>query len=226
MKDDQSPRPKLTVLRTGEQEDRVDDTDQVGAKVREIRKSKGLSLAQLSETSGVPTSTLSKFETGTLSLPLDRIFGISDALGIAVTQLFDHTGFGASGGAAGRRSISRATEGRRQATDNYDCRWLFPDLIQKRMFPVVQEVLAKDVAEFGPLLRHDGEEFVLVLEGKVEVVTDIYEPIILEPFEGIYIDSRMAHAYLKASSTKAVILNVSTSAVDLVSNMTASPEQI
>ena len=189
---------------------RPDGGISVGARVRATRKSKGWSLARLSAESGIPQSTLSKFETDNLSLPLDRVFRLGDALGLAVTDLVEPTMLPAGGAAPGRRSIVRLGEGRLTRTPSYERRWLFTDLMQKRMFPLVQSVLARDLAAFGPLLRHEGEEFSIVLKGRVEVVTDIYEPVILEEMEGIYIDSRMGHAYLNAADGSSLILNVST----------------
>lgn len=181
----------------------------VGARMREARKAKGWSLARLSEISGIPLSTLSKFENGSLSLPLDRIFRLSDSLGIGMSDMFD-AGPAVSPDMPGRRSILRAGEGRQTATASYDRRWLFSDLMQKRMFPVMQTVLARDMHEFGPLSRHEGEEFSIVIKGRVQFVTEIYEPVILGEMDGIYIDSRMAHAYLNVGPGEAVILNVST----------------
>lgn len=210
MKDSQSSDKRLKVVKPGARPLAEGKADATGARVRAIRKAKGWSLARLSKASGIPQSTLSKFETGTLSLPLDRVFHVSDALGVTVMELFDPRGADSDGQAFGRRSVTRADEGRFLESGSYDCRWLFPDLLQKQMFPVVEEVRARNLSEFGPLLKHSGEEFSLVLEGTVEVVTDIYEPVILETFDGIYIDSRMGHAYLNAGDGIARILNVST----------------
>lgn len=223
MAETKSSRPKLSLLSADDSSARNDEDTQIGARVRALRKSKSWSLAKLSDASDVPQSTLSKFETGSLSLPLDRIFRITDALDVAVTELFDESG--TATGAAGRRSISRANEGRHQSTATYNRRWMFPDLLQKRMYPVAQEVLAHNLDEFGPLSRHEGEEFALVLEGRVKVVTDIYEPVTLETGDGIYIDSRMAHAYLKASEAKAVILVVSTSVFEPADGGKMQPEE-
>jgi transcriptional regulator with XRE-family HTH domain len=206
---DQPPRG-LRIVRALSSEAANIERPSVGARVREVRKARGWSLARLSTESGIPQSTLSKFETDSLSLPLDRIFRVGDALGIAVTEMFDAKSAAETRDAPGRRSISRAGEGRATSTASYDRRWLFADLIQKRMFPVMQAVLARDMADFGPLLRHEGEEFSIVLKGHVQFVSDIYEPVLLGEMDGIYIDSRMGHAYLNAGEGETVILNVST----------------
>ena len=198
----------------------------IGTRIRDLRKSKGWSLARLSSDCGIPQSTLSKFETNNLSLPLDRLFRVADALGVAVTHLFDAHATTSNRDAPGRRSISRAGEGRHTATPGYDRHWLFPELIQKRMFPLVQSLLARDLSEFGELIRHEGEEFAIVLKGKVLVVTDIYEPILLNELDGIYFDSRMGHAYLNAGEGEATILNVATNVLQFASADAASAETL
>ena len=45
-------------------------------------------------------------------------------------------------------------------------------------------------------MRHSGDEFILVVEGEIEVFTEFYEPIILRTGESLYLDSSMGHAYI------------------------------
>ena len=207
-----SGRSGLRVVRSdGGASDSQQAASMIGGRVREVRRAKGWSLARLSTESGVPQSTLSKFETDNLSLPIDRLFCLADALGLPVTELFDPGASRTSDGAPGRRSITRAGGGREAETKVYSRRWLFAELIQKRMFPIIQKILARDMETFGPLFRHEGEEFTMVLEGSVRLITDIYEPLILNKMDGVYIDSRMGHAYLNAGEGEAIVLNVSMS---------------
>lgn len=182
----------------------------VGTRIRRFRQDRGWSLQQLSELSGVPLSTLGKVETNELSLPVDRLFRIADAFAVPVTDFFDTEKNVVPPVAIGRRSIIRRGEGRSNISGSYDCQWLFADLFRKGMIPVIQTISVKTLAEFGPLLRHEGEEFTLVLSGRVAFHSDIYEPEILNERDGIYIDSRMGHAYLNAGEEAAVFLNVTT----------------
>ena len=59
------------------------------------------------------------------------------------------------------------------------------------MIPVLTRVRAKTIEEFGELVRHSGEEYIHVLEGRAEVHTEFYDPIVLEAGESVYIDSNM-----------------------------------
>jgi uncharacterized cupin superfamily protein len=45
-------------------------------------------------------------------------------------------------------------------------------------------------------MRHEGEEFLYILEGELELHTECYAPLILKAKESVYFDSRMGHAYI------------------------------
>jgi transcriptional regulator with XRE-family HTH domain len=184
----------------------------IGARIRKLRQDKGWSLQQLAAESGAPLSSLAKAETNQHALPIDRLYRVADALGVPVTAFFDREDAMRQPGAIGRRSVVRAGGGEATVSPHYDCQWLFSDLSQKAMTPIIQVVRARTLQEFGPLLRHEGEEFSLVLRGQVALVTDVYEPLVLDEMDGVYIDSRMGHAYLNAGKSEAAILNVSTDA--------------
>ncbi|MCR5876182.1 cupin domain-containing protein [Phenylobacterium sp. J426] len=79
--------------------------------------------------------------------------------------------------------------------------------------PTVTRIRAKSVEEFGELVRHQGEEYIYVLQGPVEIHTEFYDPVVLQTGESIYIDSTMGHAYTAPEGTdEAVVLGVCSSA--------------
>ena len=64
-------------------------------------------------------------------------------------------------------------------------------------------------------MHHSGEEYIYVIEGRVEIHTEFYDPIVLEAGESIYIDSNMGHAYVAAEGcNEATVLGVCSSADD------------
>jgi transcriptional regulator with XRE-family HTH domain len=182
----------------------------IGGRIRRLRQAKGWNLQQLAAASGVPLSSLAKAETNQHALPIDRLYRLADALGESVTHFFDSRDAMGQPGAVGRRSVVRAGQGEATSSPHYDCRWLFSELSHKAMTPIIQVVRARTLEAFGPLQHHEGEEFSLVLSGRVTLISDVYEPLTLEPMDGVYIDSRMGHAYLNAGEGEAAILNVST----------------
>src|SRR3546814_8436462 len=81
----------------------------------------------------------------------------------------------------------------------------------------ISDVCSSDLSasEFGELVHHQGEEFIYVLEGRIEVHSEFYDPVTLDVGEGIYIDSSMGHAYVVADGfEEALVLGVCSSADD------------
>lgn len=169
----------------------------LGESVRAARQSQGLTLKEVSARSGLAVSTLSKVENGQMSLTYDKLLALSEGLRVNVARLFETPGVPQRSVTA-RRGVSRAREGQRVQTDCYDYLYQFADIARKRMIPILAEMHARSLAEFGPLIRHTGEEYCYVLEGRVAVHTEFYAPDLLEPGDGIYLDSSMGHAYLNA----------------------------
>src|SRR6185369_5524193 len=141
--------------------------------------------------------TLSKVENDRLSLSYDKLIRLSQGLGIDISQLFAPAGAEHSPRAiTGRRSVNRAGDGELVATRNYDYRYLSADVTRKKLIPIVTDVHARSLEEFGELVKHAGEEFIFVLQGQLEVHTELYAPLILSVGESAYIDSTMGHAYV------------------------------
>ncbi|MGQ7263567.1 helix-turn-helix domain-containing protein [Vreelandella sp. V005] len=62
-----------------------------GQRVREIRKSRGLSQEGMAALAGVDRSYMGHIERGEKNITLTKIYQISDALGIEVADLFPRT---------------------------------------------------------------------------------------------------------------------------------------
>ena len=61
-----------------------------GLAVRKLRLAKGLTLAELSERSGVPLSSLSKLELGQVSLTYDKLMRLCRALEVDLEHVIRH----------------------------------------------------------------------------------------------------------------------------------------
>src|ERR1700753_2512169 len=114
-----------------------------------------------------------------------------------------------------RRSIGRVHEALRVNTKNYDYYYLCAELRHKRMIPILTRIRSRSEEEFGALVHHSGEEYIYVLEGSIQVLTEFYDPVTLEAGESIYLDSNMGHAYVTADGCdEAVVLGVCSSNED------------
>ena len=166
-------------------------------------------MADVSERTGLPVSTLSKIENGKISLSYDKLARISTGLGIDIGALFAPDRVSPPVElATGRRSITRAGDGRAIETDTYGHLYPASDLLNKRFVPLIADVRARSLEAFGEMIRHPGEEYAFILEGAVELHTNLYAPVRLEVGDSIYFDSGMAHAYLAAIDGPCRVLSI------------------
>src|ERR1700734_3831390 len=160
-----------------------------------LRTRNGWTRKQMSARTGIPLSTLAKIEHGQLTLSYDKLLQVSQRLKMRLSELLAH-GDAPEPRAMTRRSVGTLDTAVRVDSPNYDYYFLCPDLRKKRMIPIFGRPHARTLEEFGDLVRHAGEEFIFVLTGRVEVHTEFYETVVLEPGQCMYIDSGMGHAYL------------------------------
>ncbi len=187
----------------------------LGTVMKSIRSRNGWTLKEMSAKSGIPVSTLSKVEHDRLTLSYDKLQQLSQRLNIRMSDLFAEDDGDNAPRVTGRRSIGTIDQAVRVTTDNYDYHYLCTDLRQKRMIPIITRIRAHSAREFGDLVRHQGEEFIFVLEGEVEIHTEFYDPVALKTGQGIYLDSSMGHAYVVAGGyEEALVLGVCSSADD------------
>lgn len=187
----------------------------LGSHIRQLRQERGWSLNILGKRSGIAASTLSKVENDALSLTYDRLLMVAQGFGLSLSEFLaiPSEATGARNEGHARVSFARAGTGERVETPGYISFYVCNNLRQKHMVPIITVARAKTLDEFGPLLRHDGEEFVVVVKGRVEVHTEFYEPEVLEVGEGVYLDSRQGHAYLNAGDSEALICSVNSAAL-------------
>ncbi len=177
-----------------------------GDTIRALRQASGLTLSDIGSRTGLSVSTLSKLEQGKASLSYDKLYKISQALGVDMAQILESP-LGALPAAtpSGRRVIQRAGEGQLIDTRSYKQLYLATELLNKSFVPMVVEHCTRTieafVEEFGGLIKHPGEEFVLVLEGEIVFHSEVYAPVRLFRGDSIYFDSDMGHAYLAGVDT-------------------------
>lgn len=189
-------------------------TAKPGSMLKKIRIQKGWTLKEVSRRTGYPVSTLSKIENDRVSLTYDKLTRISAGLEVDFSRLFGAQDAAPdqathdSAGLHGRRSVTHAGEGRSIASKNYLHVYPATDLLNKRLIPIVVEIRARSLKEFGELVRHSGEEYTYVLEGEIEVHTSTYAPVRLKVGDSIYLDSSMGHAYIAISDSPCRVLGV------------------
>lgn len=177
----------------------------LGARVRDIRKSRGWTLKEVATRTGLAISTISKMERGEISLTYDRFMRLAQGLGMDVGELFDAA---AEGFTSGTVSVTRAGDAPLHQSDTYDYDMLASDVTGKHMVPMIGHIKAHSFAKFEDYISHPGEEFIYVLDGEITVHLKGKEPIPLAKGDSIYFDSGIGHAYVSTSDEDATVLGV------------------
>ncbi|BCF99594.1 XRE family transcriptional regulator [Paraburkholderia sp. PGU19] len=186
------------------------DHQAVGARLRDARKARGLTLMQLSEQSGIAVSTISKAERGDIALTYDKFAALAHALQLEFDAIFGrmkHTEHTKRAGASA--IVPTFTASGQQMiydTPNYEYGMLANDLTGKRMVPMRAHVRARKLADFPDYIRHSGEEFVFLLDGTLELRFETGAVFQLKPGDSLYFDSSVGHVYLSTGKKPAEVL--------------------
>jgi transcriptional regulator with XRE-family HTH domain len=176
--------------------------------LRNARIAQGLSLRALSARVAMPYSTLSKLENGKMAMTYDKLIKLAQGLGIDLQELVAEAQQTATPPAVGRRSVSRAGQEPGADSERHSHYYPASDLLGKMMIPIIIDVRARSVEELGGLVRHSGEEYLYVISGGMELHSDLYAPLMLGAGDSVYFDSAMAHAYIRTSSERCIVLSV------------------
>jgi transcriptional regulator with XRE-family HTH domain len=181
-----------------------DARNELGTRLRALRKAQNLTLAQLAEKSGVSIGTLSKAERGLTALSYDRFTTLAETLGLDVGALF------ADGARIQPDLVAMARDGQHVAhvTENYDMEMLFPEVYGKTMVPVLSTLRADRPRDLSKYISHVGQEYVYVISGQVVILFERRPPLTLEAGESAYFDSSQGHLYMPGNNRDARFLVV------------------
>jgi len=174
------------------------DRTVVGQRLRQVRKARQMTLKQLSEASGVPVSTLSKMELAQVSVSYEKLAAAARALNVDIAQLFR------AGGAVTTPVpvtvvVDSLPAAAGYSTGTYDYHPIAGDFPERRMTPAYARIIARERGQFDDFIRHPGQEFALVLSGRVRIEFETGEAVSIGPQETAYFDSQVGHIYLSES---------------------------
>lgn len=178
-----------------------------GRQVMQSRKAQKMTLKDLSALTQLSIATLSRIENGLMSVTYDNMISIAKGLGLDVVDLLQSS----DAAMPTRRSIVRNGSGNIYETEVYRYEMLHTDLLARKMSPIRATLKAENIADFGPLKKHSGEEFFVVTRGTVELHAEHYAPAILNVGDSAYFDSTMGHALLASGENDAEIIWVASS---------------
>ena len=166
---------------------------ELGQKLRRIREDRGLALSQLAQKSGLPEEQLEAFEESRAVPGIGQLSKIASTLDVSLGHFFQRTVPERRievVRSADRWTVQPQSEAAR--TLNYRYQALSYSLTDKLMAPFLVEIPPDDGGD-APTSLHDGEEFLFVLSGQLEVTVggEVHR---LSPGDSIYFDSRMEHS--------------------------------
>jgi len=180
----------------------------VGEKIVSIRQSKNITAEELSERCGFTTTMMSKIEENEAIPSLGHLIKVARALGVRLgTFLDDMDQLGPvvtrKGDIKKGSSFSNKSSNARLNLDFFP---LASDKSGRHMEPFIVDINPSTSSDFGQS-SHEGEEFIFVLNGNIEIKygTSVYS---LTEGDSIYYDSVVDHHVLAADEFPAKILAV------------------
>jgi len=181
----------------------------IGGKIKSIRESRNLTIDEVAERSGVNRAQIERIENDVELPSLAPLIKIARALGVRLgTFLDDHTEIGPVVSRAkdcAQRQTMRFTNESKISRKHMEYFSLSQDKSGRHMEPFLIDI-EPGQADFA-LSSHEGEEFIYVLQGAIEVVYG-KEKFSLEAGDSIYYDSIVAHHVHAQNGASARILGV------------------
>ena len=171
---------------------KVDDsTDRtltaVGPRLKQLRQRRDITLSDLSEETGISTSTLSRLEAGLRRPTLEQLLPLARAYGVALDELVDAPPTGNP--RINLRPIPCA-----------DGSTILPLTRRPGGIQAYKFVLPTGRDDAEPDLRtHEGYDWVYVLNGRLRLVLGEHD-LILEPGEAAEFDTRTPHWFAATSA--------------------------
>jgi transcriptional regulator with XRE-family HTH domain len=179
----------------------------MASRLRRLREARGLTIQAVADRGGIAISTVSKIERNLMAPTYDRFTRLARGLGVDVAELFaDESSRFETGGVA----VARRGEFGYHETENYSYEMLFPQVRGKAMVPMMGTLKPLEQMRFDRMVSHGGEEFLLVLEGRVVVQLADRDDVLLDQGDSLYFDSGRGHLYASALDAPARILVVCT----------------
>jgi transcriptional regulator with XRE-family HTH domain len=181
----------------------------IGSKIKKLRKARKLTLQDVARETGFSPALISQIENNNVSPPIATLSKIARFFDVKVGLFFEEEDEqrryeigekGERGG--GSRVICKAGTGHGYTDDALSYRKR-----NKKMEPFL--LTGSERAGEETLYNHEGEEFLLILKGKAEVILED-ERLTLEEGDAVYFDSSLKHRLLSYDGSEVQVLAVVT----------------
>lgn len=194
----------------------------LGGRLREIRTARGMSVRELARRAGCSASLVSQVERGVTTPSAGVVYSLANELGISLDFLFGagdveqrgtapHPGarpWGRPSGTDGAGIMQRAGD-RNTIELSTGVRWerLTPTHDSRVDFIEIVYEPGGQSSENGRALRHDGREYLYVLQGELEAVVG-FETLRLVEGDSMAFDPATPHHYRNPTDATVRVLSV------------------
>ena len=167
-------------------------SEKLGTKIKQLRESLGLKWGDLADAAGIEASQIALIESGEVSPAISTLIKISRRMGVRLGTLLDGTE-ATSPVVTSTSDMSPTINTAKSGTSNHlDFYSLAGRKLDRNMEPFFINIHYADPADKKNWSSHEGEEFIYVLEGALEVFYG-KEKYAVKAGESIYYDSIISH---------------------------------
>jgi len=186
----------------------VDNKNKLGSKIKAIRETRKISVADLAEKTNLPVEGIEKIENGELVPSLTPLIKLARVMGVRLgTFLDDQEDIGPVVSRRDeKKSVTRFSDKDAPAKSDLDFYSLALNKAGRHMEPFIIDIYPSSEKGYK-LSSHEGEEFIYVLKGEIEVMygKDVY---VITEGDSIYYDSVVKHHLHSKGDAAAKILAV------------------
>ena len=186
----------------------MSEKNKIGAKVKLVRENRKLSIEDVSERTNLPAAQIQSIEDGSLVPNLTPLIKIARVLGVRLgTFMDDDENLGpVVARAQDKKEVTRFSDRGNAVNSDLDFYTLAQNKAGRHMDPFVIDIFPSSEEEVK-LSTHEGEEFIYVLEGEIEVVYG-KDSFIVGKGDSIFYDSVVPHHLHASGENSAKILAV------------------
>ncbi len=179
----------------------------IGSRAREIRKATGMTLKGLAQATGLSAPLLSRIENGQVMPSVLTLQEIALALQVEIEHFFKQDNERQSViSRQGTRRLLGTRRGKKQSV-SYEVEPLAEGVENRFMEPAIVTLRGKEDGEDVPLVSHEGQEFMYVLEGRIHLTLGATS-YLLKKGDAAYWDGKIPHRGISLTARPARTLNV------------------
>lgn len=172
----------------------------VGARLKMVREAKGFSQRELAKRAGVTNASISLIEQNRVSPSISSLKKVLDGIPMPMAEFFTF-----ELEVQPPRYIFRASEQPDLGGKGVQM-WLVGAGVESRQIGLLREVYAPGANTGLGMLRHEGQECGVVIQGCIELTID-EQVHLLHPGDGYYFSSALPHRFKNVGHGEAVLVS-------------------